>query len=320
MKTKQINPIFYLCLLFASVFAVPLEAQITFSQLNLTIDGLPSFGRKAFRVNDFGGLYWTFDDTTKFFQIDITPQHPRLAGTGETIKLYNTDKLLYNSIEVASIYNHSDARAKTNVQDMKGALSTILNLRPVTYNWLKPSDEDIAAISSADSSVTSIHSYSPEENLQYGFLAQEVEKIIPDIVRTSDTGDKLINYTALIPMLVESIQELHEILNQQNVTIESLSGQLGTYTIQSHDTKNRLISCTPNPTSGFVTIETQLEDNVKEAGIIITSMAGNREKLLTVSANETTATTDVSAFSAGIHIVSLYIDGKLADSCRLIKQ
>lgn len=43
---------------------------------------------------------------------------------------------------------------------------------------------------------------------ELGLLAQEVERILPEIVLTDDEGKKLINYTALIPVLIESIHEL----------------------------------------------------------------------------------------------------------------
>ena len=39
-------------------------------------------------------------------------------------------------------------------------------------------------------------------------LAQEVEKVFPELVVTDDEGKKLINYTELIPMLINAVQDL----------------------------------------------------------------------------------------------------------------
>ena len=39
-------------------------------------------------------------------------------------------------------------------------------------------------------------------------LAQEVEKDLPNIVLTDPDGNKLINYTAIIPIMIQSIKEL----------------------------------------------------------------------------------------------------------------
>mgnify|MGYP002084472046 CR=1 FL=1 len=57
-------------------------------------------------------------------------------------------------------------------------------------------------------------------NLEIGLLAQEVEKILPSIVYTDDEGKKLINYIALIPVLIESVKtlqaEVDELKSLQN--------------------------------------------------------------------------------------------------------
>lgn len=43
---------------------------------------------------------------------------------------------------------------------------------------------------------------------EYGMLAQEVEKVFPNLVITDNEGKKLINYTELIPVLVNAVQQL----------------------------------------------------------------------------------------------------------------
>ena len=43
---------------------------------------------------------------------------------------------------------------------------------------------------------------------EYGFLAQELEAIIPGAVAMTEEGDRLVNYSALIPILTGAIQEL----------------------------------------------------------------------------------------------------------------
>lgn len=45
---------------------------------------------------------------------------------------------------------------------------------------------------------------------EFGLLAQEVEKILPDVVLTDPDGKKLINYNALVPFLVKAVKELNE--------------------------------------------------------------------------------------------------------------
>jgi len=60
-------------------------------------------------------------------------------------------------------------------------------------------------------------------------IAQEVEKIFPELVEKDEKGFLSVNYTGLIPHLIEAVKELkeqNEVLNHQNqefrATLESL--------------------------------------------------------------------------------------------------
>ncbi|MDE6119769.1 MAG: T9SS type A sorting domain-containing protein [Muribaculaceae bacterium] len=68
-----------------------------------------------------------------------------------------------------------------------------------------------------------------------------------------------------------------------------------------------------------MTISTQLEESVTEAKIAITGVDGSIAKVLTVSHQAPTVTTDMSLFQQGVYIVSLYINDNQVDYCRLIK-
>ena len=93
-------------------------------------------------------------------------------------------------------YTVSDISAKTNIMPVSGALSTILALKPVTYKWINQSTKFKVARVAAN----------PKE---IGFIAQDVEKVIPDIVAVHD-DKQIVNYQALIPILTAAIQELNE--------------------------------------------------------------------------------------------------------------
>lgn len=85
----------------------------------------------------------------------------------------------------------SDKRHKHNVRSLDKGLEPVLRLRPVSFEWNKPTDKGM-------------------EGRQLGFIAQEVEEILPDIVMTQDDADKTkgIKPTAIIPVLVKAVQEL----------------------------------------------------------------------------------------------------------------
>jgi trimeric autotransporter adhesin len=103
----------------------------------------------------------------------------------------------------------SDARLKDNIQplDNVAGLSAIGKLRPVSFDWRDP------AMGGAQ---------------QYGFIAQDVQKIFPNLVskgaRTTyaPDGTLTLNYDGLIAPLVKAVQEQQTEIESQNAEIESL--------------------------------------------------------------------------------------------------
>jgi hypothetical protein len=56
----------------------------------------------------------------------------------------------------------------------------------------------------------------------FGFIAQEVEKIIPEVVDTNEDGLKFINYNGLIPVCIEAIKEQQNQINQLQQKLDNL--------------------------------------------------------------------------------------------------
>ena len=49
-----------------------------------------------------------------------------------------------------------------------------------------------------------------DQSRQIGFIAQDVEKIFPELVKTDDKGYKSMNYSKVVTVLVESVKELDD--------------------------------------------------------------------------------------------------------------
>jgi len=97
--------------------------------------------------------------------------------------LINVDAGSFSGIVTASDFNStSDINLKENIQTVDNALDVINSLRGVKFDWKennKPS---------------------------YGVIAQEIEKILPELV--SDTDVKTVNYNGIIGILIEAVKEL----------------------------------------------------------------------------------------------------------------
>ena len=80
----------------------------------------------------------------------------------------------------------SDIRFKKDVQDLVGSLAKVLAIRGVSYKWI---DEEKNG-----------------SGTQYGVIAQEIEKILPDVVVTGSDGIKRVKYDDLIPVIIEALK------------------------------------------------------------------------------------------------------------------
>jgi hypothetical protein len=103
----------------------------------------------------------------------------------------------------------SDARLKTNIAPLESATDKIMALNPCTYQWKSDADNTTETKTQTKTHV--------------GFIAQEVEKIMPELVHPIDhpagPDYKGVNTTDLIPYLVRMIQE-------QNAELDELADRL----------------------------------------------------------------------------------------------
>ena len=93
----------------------------------------------------------------------------------------------------------SDIRYKQSVHTLENSLEKLAALRGVSYFW---NQEQYSRFS---------------DEKQIGFIAQEVESIFPELVRTDESGYKSVAYDQVTPILVEAIKE-------QQKQIEDLKG------------------------------------------------------------------------------------------------
>ena len=287
-------------------------AQIKYSGGNICINEASKNTFYGLSIDKWPGMYWTCKGHN-FFQLDVTPINPRIAGTGNQVVFFNTATSTFNSIQVANVYNYSDERAKKNIQGLNNGLSKITLLNPVSYDW---KEEKVMA-----DSLNGIAPSGPIENgvRQYGFLAQDVEKVMPDVVATDENGFKMVNYIAIIPVLVKAVQELQSTVSKQSDLIKELIGKQSSGTGKI-ETANKILSCSANDSGERLSIATQLDDGVTNARLVISSISGEPERTIPVSAQSPNVDENISSLQKGIHIVGLYVDNGLSDSKNWVKE
>ena len=93
-------------------------------------------------------------------------------------------------------YNSSDVRLKDNIQVIKGSLDKIDGIRGVEFDWNDKSP-----------------GWAQERGHDVGVIAQEVQKVVPEIVVERKSGYLGVDYKRLVPLLIESVKELRQEVN-----------------------------------------------------------------------------------------------------------
>ncbi len=109
----------------------------------------------------------------------------------------------------ANMYAHthySDVRLKRNIDPLDDSLRRILQLRGVYFEW----NPDSLAGANLGS------------GRQIGLIAQEVERVFPELVSEDADGLRSVDYSLLGPILVEAVKEQQAILDAQHELIAGL--------------------------------------------------------------------------------------------------
>jgi hypothetical protein len=149
---------------------------------------------------------------------DVNPANQILTingnvGIGTVTPNYKLD--VRGTIGNNTTLYHSDIRWKTDVRPLKYGIKELLELNCVRYLWNANDYPEMGF----------------DEGLQFGFIAQEFEKVIPELVKSDKEGYKSIDYVKLTPVLVEAIKEQQkqiESAEQENQQIKSELEELKT--------------------------------------------------------------------------------------------
>jgi hypothetical protein len=100
-----------------------------------------------------------------------------------------SSKVIIDAVDVQitnGITVSSDIRLKENFEPMSNALDLVSQLNGFYYTWKKDAGTD--------------------KPRKLGFIAQEVEKVIPELVKTDSEGMKSVDYVSVVPVLVEALK------------------------------------------------------------------------------------------------------------------
>jgi hypothetical protein len=143
---------------------------------------------------------------------------------------------VYGSLTVNGVSVNSDIRLKKNVKYLVSTecLGKLRKLKAISYDYKTEKEDSILKMLDSKSyeeqkerewlKQSKIDIERKKKGLmnQIGFSAQDVQTILPELVRTDNEDMLAVNYAALTPILVEAIKEQQNIIDAQKAEIENL--------------------------------------------------------------------------------------------------
>jgi hypothetical protein len=192
-----------------------LHLKSTEPELTLqTSAGLATFKIKH-NTEDKWSLGWNSGSGYLYFYDHVTPGGTRMVirdsdgfiGIGDQTPDYRLD--VNGDIGCITLHETSDKRLKSDIKPLSNVLDRLEYIRGISFAW----NDEAEAVGAQ-----------PGER-EIGVLADEVEKVFPELVDQKDDGYKSVDYSKLTAVLVEAVKELQAQNDELRARIERLENK-----------------------------------------------------------------------------------------------
>lgn len=162
--------------------------------------GFGSVAAGSFTIAKSGSSFvvGTYNDTTAIQSLFEVGNGPSEISRSNAMTVYANGNVWIQG----PLIQNSDARLKKNIVPLSHALTSIDQLNGYTYNW---KDEQ------------------RDSTMQIGLIAQELQKVYPQLVKQNSKGDLSVNYIGLIPVLVEGIKQQQREIEELKLEVKKLA-------------------------------------------------------------------------------------------------
>ena len=277
--------------------------------------GADIYGYTSFHPNSSGSYAYFGENPLYGWVLSGSAQY-----TSGYIGYYGT---LY-TIEAKYVYGSnilysSDEKLKKNIKSINEASSIIKKLRPVTFDYN-------IDYSKADNEQLKVKMQNDDKN-RLGFIAQEVQKILPQSVKVKESDSTLcIQLTDFIPLLVKGMQEqttridsLKSIIDELKVSQNMLKKAIIPGSYNSLNSTAILYQNIPNPFSKETRIGFFIPEGSVTSMLYIYNMNGIQLQQYNINdLGKQSVTIIGSSFEPGMYLYALVIDGREVDTKRMI--
>jgi len=271
----------------------------------------------------FGTTKMTLHSWTKvFFDFDHgwcgeATIFPELSGYLTLGMRYNRVYMWAEDVHARHVYEDSDERIKENIIKIGNVMDKVKMVNPVNYNLKSEIYSDKSKILNKNIG-----------KKQYGFLAQEMEKIFPEVVTKDSAGNYSLSYTRLVPILFAAVQTQQNQIDSLSKELEKMqknnklkSGVVSEYNYGSniHTDKILLYQNNPNSFSENTTIKYYLPVNTTNAKILIYDLQGVLQKtILLYETGNGSVEIYGGELKSGVYVYGIFADGFASETKQMI--
>ena len=231
------------------------------------------------------------------------------------------DTKVTGTVYAGNVVNTSDIRLKENIESVSekegevSFLDKIMSVDVLEYNLKDRTSELFSDSKDMDEKVTKFVAKEKAKR-HFGVSAQELQQLFPNLVEEGQDGYLAVNYIELVPVLIRSIQELKQELDEAKGSTARTRGT--TDVSDAISNQNKLYQNTPNPFKEQTIIRFSLADDVKDAAICIFDMTGKTIKRLPISSGMDSVSVGGYELGEGMFLYSLIVNGQEIDTKKMV--
>ena len=305
-------------------------------------------------LNVFLGEYGTTDSDQLWLHGKLGVFLTATGYANKVIAYYNpasNSNFVFNTNLVVNGVNiTSDVRLKDNIQSIEDPLGTLSQIDGVSYTYRlseiqearEPEEAVFSGTSNSEISISGATSSTDNtavtsKDVEYqrlqqeidqreaaeanrrriGFLAQDIQKVLPELVQTNEKGIMSIDYTGFIPLIVESLKQMQQTIQDQQKEIETLQSLLPAETKSMfRSTSNEEVSVVEGAklfNRAGASVSYTLPSTYNTADLKIFDISGKLLKKVVLTGNNSIVEINPSEIGLGTFVYTLFVDNKKAD-------
>jgi len=277
----------------------------------------------------------------------IRVEYDKTSSTLPFTAYRNNTRVFYvdeiGGVYATGSYQTSDRSLKKNIETITTPLDKVMQLQGISFDMNFPEPDDLRP-KDLNNLFESAQKRTPgltreifdqiqkeKSRKRLGVIAQDVEKVLPELVRTRDDGLKAVAYPEMVAVLIEAIKEQQAQIEELHSAIEKLEASFA-FDAPIRSATNatgmsgivdpliaqcKLYQNAPNPFKERTEIRYYLPQDVQSAEIYIFNLQGSLLKKVPAT-NSGLVEIKGSDLHAGMFIYTLVVNGQTVDAKRMI--